>query len=152
MRGGLRGLLEPSEHLFEENSFVRGMLIEQHQTPVRFQNNVEPPDNADETERDMQEWRGWFVWRRREAGCGRGACMSYIRYMGYTGDMRSIRQIGLIRLIRPIGEGRRSGSKAHSQRWLLAWFCRSRGQWLQGRWEVGKHDLAFGGAVLLRRR
>jgi hypothetical protein len=52
LRVGLLFLLEAREHLLEENPLVRGVLIEQNQAAIGFENDVEFSDDADQAEGD----------------------------------------------------------------------------------------------------
>ena len=47
-------LFEAVEHLLEEDALVGGVLVEQDQAAVGFEDNVEFTDDADETEGDVQ--------------------------------------------------------------------------------------------------
>ena len=70
----------PVEHLLKKDAFVGGVLVEQDEAAIRFEENVEFADDADETKRDMEKrlgvgtgnWRGKrnrFA-RRREVTFG----------------------------------------------------------------------------------
>ena len=76
LRGGLAVLLETIEHLLEQNSLMRRVLIEQDEAAIRLEHNIEPADDADEPERHFQQgyWapdRGWRC--VRNGGWGNGA-------------------------------------------------------------------------------
>jgi len=51
-------LLEAIEHLLEQNPFVRGVLVEQHQTAVGFEDDVKLADDADQPQRDIEQRSG----------------------------------------------------------------------------------------------
>ena len=46
-------LLQPRQHLLEQNPLVRRMLVEQHQSAVGFQHHIKFADHADEAEGDV---------------------------------------------------------------------------------------------------
>jgi len=72
LRIGLLLLLEAIEHLFEKNAFVRGVLIEQNQPAIGFEDDVESADDADEAQGNAQE-------RKRGEGGVRGEVRSVSR-------------------------------------------------------------------------
>ena len=48
----------PVQHLLEQNPLVRRVLVEQHQSAVGFQHDIEFADDADEPQRDVEQRRG----------------------------------------------------------------------------------------------
>lgn len=56
--GCLRGFFHTGKHLFKEDAFVGSVLVEQDQPAIRFQNDVEATDDANNPERDGEE-RPW---------------------------------------------------------------------------------------------
>lgn len=56
--GSLGGFLEASEHLFEEDPFVGGVLVEEDQAAIGFEDDVESADDTDEAEGDGEEGSG----------------------------------------------------------------------------------------------
>ena len=56
--GGGGALFHAFEHFFEEDAFVRGVLIEQDQAAIGFEDDVEFADDADESEWDGEKRRG----------------------------------------------------------------------------------------------
>jgi hypothetical protein len=45
--------------LLEENTFVRGVLVKEDQAAIRFQHDIKPANNTQETQRDAEKgYRG----------------------------------------------------------------------------------------------
>jgi hypothetical protein len=57
-------LFHALEHFFEEDAFVRGVLVEENHAPVGFHDDVKASDHADDAKRDVEERDGVLVNRR----------------------------------------------------------------------------------------
>ena len=57
LRGGGGIGFNAGHHLLEQNPFVGGMLIQQHQAAIRFEQHIQPADHADEPQRDVEQGR-----------------------------------------------------------------------------------------------
>ena len=55
LRRRLPVLLEPVQHLLEQNPFVRGVLVKQYESTVGFEHDVKSADDADEPHWDVQQ-------------------------------------------------------------------------------------------------
>ena len=53
--GCLGGFLHPTEHLFEQDPFVGGMLVQEDEAAIGFEDDVEASDDAYDPERDGEE-------------------------------------------------------------------------------------------------
>ena len=49
---------QPIQHLLKKNSLMRGVLIEQHQSAIGFQNDVKLADDSDQSQRHAKQWNG----------------------------------------------------------------------------------------------
>jgi len=71
-------LFEPVQHLLEQDPLVRRVLIQEHQTAVRFEHDVEPADHSHQAKRDVEQGnriRGRSTQvRRRNPDGGRWKC------------------------------------------------------------------------------
>ena len=104
--GGGGVLFEAAHHLLEENAFVGGVLVEENEAPVGFENDVEAANDADKAQRDVQQgggsrggqrlWlrtrrerrrRGFQTGRRRRHGGRRGAAGEGF---GLLGELREV--------------------------------------------------------------
>ena len=68
--GRLLARLEPLEHLFEEDAFVGGVLVEQDQAALGFEQHVETAHDADDSQRALEQGNGQRTCCHRERGDG----------------------------------------------------------------------------------